>query len=169
MPIKRISELDELFPVLYQIGSNKNMLPMELRGWINILGLCVQLRYVQLITSSIESLVAGGTCVGYFAATCDYPSNRNGDEAMISSMFGDFSNWKVKKFNRQVWEKRFAHLVEPTFEIARYLSIPDKKNPMKTYGSKNDIENYKIQLLPKLGDVVNHFQLTGEWIGLLNS
>ncbi len=168
MSVKRISEVKELFPALYEIGNHKNMLPMELRGWVNVLDLYVQLRYVQLLTSSIESLVVGGKYIGYFSATCDYPLDRNGAETMIAPMFGDFSKWKIKKFNQQVWERRFAHLVEPTSEIAWYLSIPDKENPMRTYGSKNDVEKYKIQLLPKLDNAVKHFQSTGEWIGLHN-
>ena len=166
MSVKRISKVEELFPALYEIGSNKNMLPIELRGWVNTLELYVQLRYVQLLTSSIESLVAGGKYIGYFSATCDYPLDRNGAETMIAPMFGDFSNWKIKKFDQQVWERRFAHLVEPTSEIARYLSIPDKENPLRTYGSKSDIEKFKTQSLPKLVNAVKHFRLTGEWVGL---
>ena len=169
MSVKSISKVEELFPALYEIGSNKNMLPIELRGWVNVLGLYIQLRYVQLLTTSIESLVAGGKYIGYFSATCDYPADRNGyAKIMVATTFGDFSNWKIKKFDQQVWERRFAHLVEPTSEIAWYLSIPDKENPMRTYGSKSDIEKYKIQLLPKLENAVKRFQSTGEWIGLHN-
>jgi len=168
MSVKRISEIKELYPALYEIGKHKNELPMELRSWVNILGLYVQLRYIDLLASSIGSLVAGGKYVGYFSATCDYPPGPSGAEAIIAPDFGDFSKWKIKKFNQQVWGKRFAHLVEPTAEIAWYLSIPDKENLMKTYGSKNDVEKYKIQLLPKLDNTVKQFQSTGEWIGLHN-
>jgi len=161
MSIKRISKVEELFPVLYEIGSNKNKLPMGLRGWVNILELYVQLRYKEPLTSSIESLVAGGKWIGYFAATCDYPPGRNGTKAMIAPMFGDFSNWKIKKFDQQVWERRFAHLVEPTSEIARYLS-----HPYRTYDSKSDIEKFEAQSLPKFANAVKHFRSTGEWAGL---
>lgn len=167
MSLKRISKVEELFPALYEIGSKKNMLPMELRGWVNILDLHVQLRNMDLLTSSIESLVAGGKYVGYFSATCDYPHS-SAAKAIIAPMFGDFSNWKIKKFDQQVWERRFAHLVEPMAEIAWYLFIPDKENPMRTYGSKNDIAKYKIQSLPKLENAVKHFQSRGEWVGLHN-
>jgi len=166
MSVRKISKPEELFPALYEIGNHKNMLPVELRGWMNVLELYVQLRYMDLLTSSIESLVAGGKYVGYFSATCDYPLDRSGDKAMVASVSGDFSKWKIKKFDQQVWEKRFAHLVEPTAEIAWYLSIPDKENPMRTYGSKDDIEKYKMQLLPKLENAVKHFGSTGEWVGL---
>ena len=91
MSVKRISEVEELFPALYEIGSHKNMLPMELRGWVNVLELYVQLRDMQTLTTSIESLVAGGKYVGYFSATCNYPLDRSGIETMIAPSFGDFS------------------------------------------------------------------------------
>ncbi len=166
--MRRINKIEELFPALYEIGKHKNWLPMELRGWVNVLDLHVQLRDTQTLTTLIESLVAGGKWIGYFAATCDYPSGRNGTKAMIAPMFGDFSNWKIKKFDQQVWGKRFSHLVEPTAEIAWYLAVPDKDNTMRTYGSKDDIEKYKMLLLPKLDNAVKHFQATGEWTGLHN-
>ena len=169
MSVKRISNVDELLPALYFIGMHKNDLPTELRGWVNILDLYVQLRYVELLATSMDSLIAGGKHRGYFSATCDYPQDRNGyGKTFLATMAGDFTSWKIRKFDQQVWEKRFAHLVEPTAEIAWYLSIPDKENPMRTYGSKSDIEKYKIQLLPKLENAVNHFQSTGEWVGLHN-
>jgi len=168
MSVKRISKPEELFPALYEIGSQKNMLPIELRGWVNILELYVQLRSTQLFTASIETLVAGGKYVGYFAATCYLPFDDSGNETFVDTMLGDFSKWKVKKFDQQVWEKRFAHLVEPTSEIAWYLSIPDKANPMRIYDEKADVEKCKLQLLPNLDNAVKHFQSTGEWIGLHN-
>lgn len=168
MSITIINKVEELFPTLYEIGMHKNELPMELRGWVNILELYVQLRETQLLTTSIESLVAGGKYIGYFSATCDYSFDDGGKDAFANTMLGDFSNWEIKKFNQQVWEKRFAHLVEPTAEIAWYLSIPDKDNPMRTYGDKNDSEKYKKLLLPKLDNAVRHFKATGEWIGLHN-
>ena len=169
MPVKRISKVDELLPALHFIGRHKNELPTELRGWVNILDLYVQLRHVEPLATSVDSLVAGGKHIGYFSATCDYPQDRNGyGKTLVATMLGDFASWKIKKFDQQVWEKRFAHLVEPTAEIAWYLSIPDKENPMRTYGSKSDIEKYKIQLLPKLENAVKHFQSTGEWVGLHN-
>lgn len=165
MSVTRISKVEELLPALYDIGTNKNRLPMEVRGWVNVLDLYVQLRYTDLLTSSIESLVAGGKYIGYFSATCDYPpDNKEYAKTMIAPAFGDFSNWKIRKFDQQVWERRFAHLVEPTYEIARYLWVPDIENPFRTY----DIEEYKIQWLPKLVNAVDHFKASGEWVGLHN-
>ena len=152
MSVKIISKVDELFPTLYEIGSRKNMLPMELRGWVNVLELYVQLRHVDLLTSSIESLVAGGKYVGYFSATCDYPLDRSGTETMVNTMFfSDFSKWKIKKFDQKVWERRFAHLVEPTSEIAWSLANLDKKDPL---------------IIPRLVSSVKIFKSTGEWFGL---
>jgi len=161
--VRRICKVSELFPALYQIGFYKNQLPMELRGRVNALELYVQLKDIQTLTTSIDSLVAGGKYVGYFAATCSCPLGETGH--MIDALMGDFSKWKIAKFDQKVWEKRFAHLVEPTFEIAFYLSI-NKENPITTNASKAYIEKYKIQLLPKLEDAVKHFQSTGEWVGL---
>ena len=167
MSVKRISDVDELLPALYFIGTHKNELPAELRGWVNILDLHVQLRYVELLTTSSDNLLAGGKLRAYFSATCDYPQDRSGyGKTLIAPDFGDFTSWKIRKFDQQVWEKRFAHLVEPTAEIAWYLCVPDKQNPMRIYGDKSDIEKYKIQLLPRLEEAVQHFQSTGEWIGL---
>jgi len=169
MPVKRISEVDELVPALYFIGTHKNELPAELRGWVNILDLYVQLRYVELLATAMDSLIAGGKHREYFSATCDYPQDSKGyAETLVATTFGDFTSWKIRRFDQRVWEKRFAHLVEPTAEIAWYLCIPDKENPMSTYGSKSDVEKYKIQLLPKLQNAAKHFQSTGEWVGLHN-
>jgi len=122
------------------------------------------------LATSADNLVAGEKHIGYFSATCDYPPDRNGyGKSLVATTFGDFTSWKIRKFDRQVWEKRFAHLVEPTAEIAWYLCIPDKDNPMSTYGSKSDVEKYKVQLLPKLQNDAKHFQSTGEWVGLHNN
>jgi hypothetical protein len=167
--VKRVSKVDELLPALYFIGTHKNELPTELRGWVNILDLYVQLRYVELLATSFDSLIAGGKHRGYFSATCDYPQDSSGyGKTLAATMVGDFTSWKIRKFDQQIWEKRFAHLVEPTAEIAWYLSIPDKEDPMRTYDSKSDTEKYTIQLLPKLENAVKHFQSTGEWVGLHN-
>ena len=38
MSVKIISKVDELFPALYEIGKHRNWLPMELRGWVKVLG-----------------------------------------------------------------------------------------------------------------------------------
>jgi len=146
--VEKITTVDKLFPALRHIGTNKNFLPNKLRGWVNILGLYVQLDLV----GSRECLAAGGKYKRYFYAICEYTLNGDKDsEIMASTMTGDFSHWEVKKFDQKMWEKRFARLVEPTCEIVWYLD--DKKE----------------QSLPKLTDVVSHFNSTGEWFGLYNN
>ena len=165
MSVRRVSKVEELLPALHEIGTNKNRLPSGLRGWVDVLELCVDLRYTDVLTSSVESLVAGGKYRKYFAATCDYPQDRNGySKTLVGTMFGDFTSWKIRKFDERVWERRFAHLVEPTYEIARYLHIPDVDNAFRTY----DIEEYRTQWLPKLADAVDHFKASGQWVGLHN-
>jgi len=167
MPLRTICKVDELLPALYFIGTHKNELPPELRGWVNILDLYVQLRHIELLATSADSLAAGGKHIAYFSATCDYPQDTKGyGETLVQTVLGDFTSWKIGRFDERIWQKRFAHLVEPTAEIAWYLCVPDKENPMSTYGSKSDVEKYKIQLLPKLQNAAKHFHSTGEWVGL---
>jgi hypothetical protein len=163
MSVTRISKAEELLPSLYEIGTNKNRLPTELRGWVNVLELYVQLQYRDLLTTSIESLAAGGKYRKYFAATCDYPADRVGyGRTLVATMGGDFTNWKIGKYDQQVWERRFAHLVVPTWEIARYLFTPDVENAFRTY----DVKEYTARWLPKLVNTVNRFNETGDWLGL---
>ena len=148
MLVSHVSSVGELFPALRHIGTNKNFLPTILRGWVNVLGLYVQTGLI----GRREFLAAGGKYKKYFYAICEYTLNGDKDSGiMASTMTGDFSHWEVKKFDQKVWEKRFAHLVEPTCEIVWYLS------------------NEKEQSLPKLTDVANHFNSTGEWLGLYNN
>lgn len=140
MSLKMISNLEELLPALYDIGNDKNMLPVELRGWVNALGLYVQTWLDYPGQDCRESLAAGGKYRKYLYATCYYDlSDGKHTDKMVAAGFGDFNHWNIKKFDREVWEKRFAHLVEPTREIAWYLSTPDKQNSLKAYGSKSDI------------------------------
>ncbi len=167
MLVRGISGVNELFPVLYDIGSYRDMLPIELRGWTDALGLNVRLWLEYPGTDCLESLAAGGRYRKYFYATCYYDlSNEKNMEKMTASASGDFSHWEIQRFDKETWVKRFAHLVKPTREIVWYLSIPNKEDLMKTYGSKRDIENFKTESLPRLQNAVRHFNLTGEWCGL---
>ena len=85
--------LDELLSTLALIALYKSWLPFNLRGWVNALGLHVQERKAGRWTR----LQAGGSLRSYIDVW------REGD--------GD---WQVKKFDRETWERRFAHVVEPT-------------------------------------------------------
>lgn len=152
MLVNKVSSVDELFIALDHIGMWKNHLPVKLRDWVNVLGLHVQRGLLFPGTDAQDYLSAGGKFRKYFYATCDYDlSDEKHTEIMASAITGDFNHWKVKKLDQEVWEKRFAHLVEPTCEIAFYLS------------------DDKGQSLPKLMDVVNHFKSTGEWLGLYDN
>ena len=102
MSVKRVSKVDELLPALYFIGMHKNELPTELRGWVNILDLYVQLRYAELLATSMDSLVAGGKHRGYFSATCDYPQDRNGyGKTLAATMVGDFARSEERRVGKE--------------------------------------------------------------------
>ncbi|MFH1381545.1 MAG: hypothetical protein ABIH70_01480 [Chloroflexota bacterium] len=152
MLVGKISDVGELFPALHHIAENKNNLSMQVRGWVNILGLYVQSDLVFVGDEMQVYLAAGGKFRKYFYAVCHYALDGDKDaEIMASTMMWDFSHWKVKKFNEEVWEKRFAHLVLPTCEIAWCLATEKNYSPRKFM------------------DVVNHFKSTGEWLGLYDN
>jgi len=89
-------KLEELLDKLLGIGEAKNVLPFNARGWLNSLGLFVQLRE----TGGLSRLQAGDKYHSQIDAWRDY-------------MF----EWTVKKYNPGDWEK----LVNPTFDIANWL------------------------------------------------
>lgn len=60
--------------------------------------------------------------------------------------------WKKKRFDKDTWNKRFAHLVEPTSDIAFFLA--------------GHIDNLNEQTVATLRHVAEHFEATGEWLGL---
>lgn len=150
-----VSNVEELHRTLYNIALYKNELPIQLRGWVNALGLYVQSGLVFPGEEAREYLMAGGKFRKYLYVTCDYTLNDDKDsEIQASNLMGDFSHWRVKKFDQKVWRERFAHLVGPTVEISWFLA-------RDLYVSKE-----KEQLLDKLGTAVRHFKSTGEWLGL---
>lgn len=162
MLVRKVSSVDELFPTLYNIGRDKKLLPTKLRGWVNILGLYVQSQLEFPGQDCRDSLAAGGKYRNYFYATCDYDlSDEKHTELMMSAGFGDFSHWKLKKFNQTVWGDRFAHLVVPTFEIGWYVSGCTSEDASLKKGV-----SFTEESVPKLMKVVNHFNSTGEWVGL---
>ncbi len=159
--IEKVASIEKLFPLLESIALNKNSLPLELRGWVNILGLYVQSGLV----GTEEHLSAGGKYKKYFHAFCKYTLDSESDaDKMVSTMMGDFSRWEVKKFDRTTWEERFAHLVEPTFEIVWYVAVSTSEDAIWKEG-----ESFTEQSIPKLMNVVNHFKSTREWLGLYNN
>lgn len=97
--VKLTYELEELLDELESIGSIKNELPLNARGWCNRLGLYVQLKS----KGSLTRLQAGD----------------NKKRSQIDA-WRDYSSieWKVKKYNPGDWEQ----LVNPTLDIANWLS-----------------------------------------------
>jgi hypothetical protein len=93
--------MDNLLNTLGFIAMYKSWLPFNLRGWVNVLGLHVQERRAGRWTR----LQAGGSLHSYLDVWQE-----------------DDGEWQVRKFDEETWERRFAHIVEPTCEIADFLS-----------------------------------------------
>ena len=125
---------DKELKTLWLIGELKNELPLHLRGWLPSLGLYVQLRRGE----GWSKLQAGGKYRSYLDAWC-----REEDE------------WEVTKFNKGLWGRRFAAIVQPTYEIADFVI-----NCETAYG---DFEEQNALLLTK---VIEHLESTGKWLGL---
>jgi hypothetical protein len=67
----------------------------------------------------------------------------------------DDNEWQVKKFDRETWERRFAHIVEPTYEIADFLS--------KRISYFGDLDS---EGAIALNHTLQHYRETGVWLGL---
>jgi hypothetical protein len=131
--------MDDLLSTLSFIAMYKSWLPLNLRGWVNILGLHVQERKSGVPGSyRWTRLQAGGSLRSYLDVW------REGD--------GD---WQVKKFDAETWECRFAHLVEPTYEIAEFLS-----QRVRWFGDL-DVEGAAV-----LNQALQRYRDTGIWLGL---
>lgn len=126
--------LDELLDTLEWIAFYKSMLPFRLRGWVAALGLHVQIREA----GGWTRLQAGGSFRSYLDAW------REGEGA-----------WEIRKFDRQTWERRFAHVVEHTLDILAFLRTRDL-----FYGGL-DAEQATI-----LKDAIARYRSTGRWVGL---
>lgn len=131
--------LGELISALRLIAMYKSMLPFNLRGWVNALGLHVQERKAGVPGSyQWTRLQAGGSLRSYIDLW------REGD--------GD---WQVKKFDAETWERRFAHVLEPTCEIADFLcQCVDWSGNVDAWGGA------------VLNQALQHYKDTGAWLGL---
>ena len=127
------NSLDELLGTLSFIALWKSLLPFGLRGWVNALGLHVQERK----GGQWARLQAGGSFRSYLHAW------REGE--------GD---WQVSKLDHEMWEHRFAHVVDPTHNIAKYLFHATGTGGLD--GGKGAI----------LKEAIDHFKSTGEWLWL---
>ena len=126
--------LDELLNTLKAIAFLKSMLPFQLHGHVNTLGLYVPAREA----GHRSRLQAGGSFRSYLDAW------QEGE-----------GNWQVMKFDKDTWERRFAHLVEPTYQIADFLS-----NRVASFG---DLDSAGASALD---NAFQHYRDTGVWLGL---
>lgn len=141
--IERVREFQDVLSWLLTIGNLKNHLPLNLQGQVASLGLYVQLRQV----GRIQRLQAGGKYKPYFDVI-------NPDSSNLRAWLGEdmARHWKVKRFDKTTWDLRFAHLVEPTFDVVLFVS--------------DHIGKFDEQAVAKLSGVVDHFRATGKWLGL---
>jgi hypothetical protein len=136
-----------LFELLGWIGTIKLGLPLEQRWLLNELGLYVQLHYA----GGWGRLAAGGKYRSYFDA--------RGPEGVIS-----LASWQIRRFERETWDRRFAHLVWPTYEVAlleRWLAERALQLDGNTFNAL--VEQYGRKF-PNL----RYFRETGVWLGLLD-
>jgi hypothetical protein len=145
--IPRISNVEQSLYKLHSIGKLKLGLPVHLQDWVNALGLYVQLRH----TGRWWRLAAGARFWNYFDAYC-----RESDYNDAVSV--EANAWEVRRFERETWDRRFAHLVEPTLDIALFVSGgDDTKSPESPFDER---------AASTLTRIVKHFEATGEWLGL---
>jgi hypothetical protein len=125
--VKVTYELEELLDNLESIGNLKNQLPLNARGWCNVLGLYVQLKS----KGGLTRLQAGDKKHSQIDVWIDH-SNIN-------------DRWKVKKYECGDWEK----LVDPTLDIANWLSkcrgLPEEytdsfKSAIKVFRKEGHLE-----------------------------
>ncbi len=128
------NKLDESLKTLTAIAIMKRWLPMRLRGWASVLGLYVQAREAGQRTR----LQAGGSLRSYL----DVWQEGEGD-------------WQVKKFDNDTWNRRFAHLVEPTYQIVDFLN-----DRIASFGELDS------EGVSALDHTLQHYRDTGAWLGL---
>ena len=115
--LEKITDTATILKLTYHIGYKKRELPFRLRGYVNVLGL-----YVQLNTSGrMCRLQAGGKLRNYFDAWGDFSSYSDYGDLPYSSEY--VASWEVKQIDRKSWEHRFAQLLGPTFEIVEEVHI----------------------------------------------
>ena len=139
-------DIKETIVILSMIGTVKKSLPLNLRGWLNDLGLFVQLNEKSLSNSiyefhTLETLQAGGRIRHCLVAE----QHRYSGQTKPA--------WQVIKYDQKTWESQFAHLVIPTAEIAYIISFASAEQFTKEQG---DI----------CQKVIHHYKNTGEWLGL---
>ncbi len=134
----KLDDINEQLKMLLQVGIIKNDLPLQLRGWVNDLGLFVQFRSI----GNLGVLKAGGMHRSYLDA-----------KFILLDESTAYTACEIEKFDRKTWERRFAHLVRPTHEIARFFDDRSEEGISEHDGVA-------------LTQAIQHFKKTGEWLGL---
>jgi hypothetical protein len=157
--VPKVEDLGILLDKLGWVGTIKLHLPLVTRSWLNELGLYVQLHYA----AGQGRLQAGGKYRSYFDAW-----GKEGQEII---------QWEVRSHDRQTWNKRFAHLVWPTYDLALYVGGPILWNtsvalPGSQVAKLSELDDSTFQELNRnritlIKQVVAHFNKTREWSGLL--
>jgi len=157
--VPKVEDTELLLDILGWVGTIKLNLPLVTRSWLNELGLYVQLHYA----GGQGRLQAGGTHRSYFDAW--------GKEGQA------LTEWEVRSYDRQTWNKRFAHLVWPTYDLALYVGGPTLWNMPVTLLSGglarlNELDDAAFRkvernMITSVKQVVAHFNRTREWLGLV--
>lgn len=160
-----VSDDRELANLLALVGSVKLALPWSIRGLLNSTGLYVQVQTLPRYDGDIKKvewvLKAGGkfrSCfeARHFGGVEDWMISS--DDGSVNSIFVSMiqpDEWNVYRLNHDVWQRRFAGLVWPTYEIAAHLSW------LKDDGRLGDsIEISRIHASAE------HLKRSGEWLGV---
>lgn len=157
--VPKADDPELLLDILGWVGTIKLNLPLVTRWWVNELGLYVQLHYA----GGQGRLQAGGTHRSYFDAW--------GKEGQATT------EWRLRSYDRKTWNKRFAHLGWPTYELALYIGGPILWNtsvalPGGQLAKLSELDDSTFQRVNQymgqcMKDAIVHFNKTGEWSGLL--
>ena len=129
--------LNTLLNELSQIATTKSLFPLSLQRWLSELGLYVRLHDDWPRTT----LQAGGLYRAYLVA--------RRDEGNLEER-----NWEVTKFDEDTWNRRFAHLVKPTADIAGFM-----------FTSLRTMQIPEAEVVATLASVIGHYKATGKWLG----
>ena len=137
----KTESINELSNRLGLIAMIKDLLPRPLRGRVNALGLYVHgTIYEQRQPDQSWRIQAGGMLQTYF-------------EAWAQTKGG----WQIKKFDSITWQNRFAHVIEPTYEIAEFI-----------HSRIADVGELDRESADILTETIKNYKATGNWSGLPN-
>ena len=157
--VPKVDDATVLLDTLGWVGTVKLNMPIVTRWWLSELGLYLKLNYA----AGQGRLRAGGKYKSYLDAW--------GTEGK------DFEFWEVRKYDKETWNRRFAHLLWPTYEIALFIGAPTLLDiPISQQGKDsvlyNQLDATTQDIVGKNATIImkraiSHFKVTGEWVGLL--